>query len=848
MSFPFTGLPITDPVLIVAIAMLVFLVAPLIFERFRVPGIVGLILIGAAIGPNAANLLARDDTIVLLGTVGLLYLMFVAGIEIDLHGFKRYRNRSIIFGSTTYLLPQVIGTLLFLFLFGYGWAAAILIASMFASHTLVAYPIATRLGISKNESVTTAVGGTIITDTVALLVLAVVAASVVGDLDATFWVTLSISLVIYVAAVFLLIPRLGRWFFRNEGFGPVSEYIFVLAVLFATAWLAEVAGIEAIVGAFFAGLALNRLIPESGPLSNRIHFFGNAFFIPFFLISVGMLVDVRVLIESPEAWAVMIGMTVTVTATKLLAAKVTQRLVGYSSAEGWTMFGLSVPQAAATLAATLIGFEIGLFDDAVLNGAILMILVTCIVGPWVVEKYGRKVAMEEERKPYRPSEAPQRILIPMANPATAENLMDLAMTIRHEESEEPLYPLIVVPEAGEGSAARVADAEKALGHSVLYASGAEVPVNPLTRVDRHFANGIQRAIKETRTSTIVVGWDGRKSRRKRTFGTVLDKLLEDTKQLMLVAKLGHPLNTTKRIVLIIPQGSDRHPGFYGASRTIKEMAYRLGAVVDAITVGVPADVYEEYLTAVKPEVEMRFREVPGWREMEATLSDDLRREDLVVVLGAREGRLSWSPELSELPGKLAELVPESFVMVYPSLIPETADDEDLATALPERLDAKRLVLDLPALEYEAALDRLLRTEIGDGEVRAEAVRMLVETANVDTDMLAEGVVVPHARVDALEDATIFIGLSPDGIRMPGGEADAHVLVAILSPTDEAEAHQRLVARVSERFGDDARISQLRSSATPEDVFAWFRSDDEAMQKDGGGKGRPAGAPRPASDG
>ncbi|MDQ3556339.1 MAG: cation:proton antiporter, partial [Gemmatimonadota bacterium] len=455
------SLPVTAPTQIVAIAMVIFLLAPLLMQRLRVPGLIGLILAGAIVGPNALNLLARDQTIVLLGTVGLLYLMFLAGVEIDLHGFRRYRNRSLVFGALTFFIPQLVGTAVGRLL-GYGWPAAILLASMFASHTLLAYPIAIRFGISKNGAVTTAVGGTIITDTAALLVLAVIAASTRGTLDALFWVRLVVLLAVYLAAVLWGLPRLGRWFFRRGRTGGIAEYVFILAALFTGAFLAEVAGVEAIVGAFLVGLALNPLIPEHGPLTNRIHFVGEAVFIPFFLLSVGMLVDVRVLFGGVDAWRVMIAMTVTVTLTKWLAARVTQRIYRFSPEEGWMIFGLSVPQAAATLAATLVGYEVGLFDDAVLNGSILMILVTCIVGPYVVEKFGRRMALREERRPLDPEAAPQRILVPMANPATANALLDLALVIREPGSTEPLFPLTVVPDEEERSAENVALAEKML--------------------------------------------------------------------------------------------------------------------------------------------------------------------------------------------------------------------------------------------------------------------------------------------------------------------------------------------------------------------------------------------------
>jgi Kef-type K+ transport system membrane component KefB/nucleotide-binding universal stress UspA family protein len=662
------SLPITDPVLIVAVAAAIFLITPILSERLRVPGLVGVIVAGALVGPNGLNLLQRDQTIVLLGTVGLLYLMFMAGSEIDLHGFRRYRSRSIGFGALTFFLPQTLGTGVGLML-GYSLVTSILLASMFASHTLVSYPIALRYGIAKNRAVTTAVGGTIITDTAALLVLAVIAASTRGALDAAFWSRLVIFLSIYLVAIWYGLPWLGRWFFRRERTGGITEYLFVFTALFAGAYMADVAGVEAIIGAFLVGLALNRLIPDQSLLTNRIRFVGEAIFIPFFLLSIGMLVDPRVLAGDMRVWEVMVGMTLTVVGTKLLAAKLAQRIFGYSSAEGWTIFGLSVPQAAATLAATLIGIEVGLFDEAVLNGAVMMILVTCIVGPWAVERFGRTVALQEDHRPYDPADAPQRILVPMANPATASDLMDLALIIRAPGSAEAVYPLTVVPADEDRSSEFVANAEKMLSHAVGHAAGADVPVVPLTRVDFNFANGIARGMAESRASMLIIGWDGKQSHRRGIFGSVLDQVLEQTRQQVLVAKVGHPLNTAERVVLLIPRGADHMTGFPESVQTIKQLANRLSAEIVAYTVDAPDDIYLRHLETARPEAPVTAERLESWNAALRKLSEILRRDDLVVVLSARRGALAWDPALERLPGYLAALVPESFILMYPSEVP-----------------------------------------------------------------------------------------------------------------------------------------------------------------------------------
>jgi Kef-type K+ transport system membrane component KefB len=701
---PFS-LPVSDPVLIVAIAVGLFLVAPLVVQLTRMPGIIGVILAGAIVGPNALNILDRDPTIVLLGTVGLLYLMFMAGIEIDLHGFRKHRNRSLYFGAMTFLLPQVLGTGVGLAL-GYGWATSILMASMFASHTLVAYPVAMRLGIGKNRAVTPAVGGTIITDTAALLVLAVIAASTRGALDGWFWGQLVLFLSLYVAAVWLILPRLGRWFFRHEKAGANAEYLFVLTALFVGAYLAEVAGVEAIVGAFLVGLALNPLLPEGGVLTNRIHFVGEAFFIPFFLLSVGMLVDVRVFMAGPQAWLVMIGMTGAVLVTKFLAAVAFQRSAGFSKAEGWTVFGLTVPQAAATLAATLIGVEVGLFDDAVLNGAIAMILVTCIVGPAVVGRFGRQVALDEEREPSE-SAAPQRIVVPVANPGSGKPLLELALMLRDRDSHEPLYPLTVVPDDKSRAPEYVATAEKMLRDASAYAGGANVPIIPLTRVDHNFASGIARGATEARASTLILGWERVPPRRFQIFGSVLDQVLELTRQEVIVARIGPPLNTTRRLLVVIPEGADHMEGFSGAVRVVKRLAHQLGAPVHLLSVGTGSAGYVEYMKKVRPEAPVEGTSVEGWPRLLERLALAIQEDDLVVVLSARRGAVAWTPELEHLPREMGPIVPESLLVVYPSEIPDILNPRGEARSM-EKTDGKKA--DPGREDREGAADEPLTIE------------------------------------------------------------------------------------------------------------------------------------------
>ncbi|RXI98225.1 cation:proton antiporter [Anaerobacillus alkaliphilus] len=684
-------LPVTDPVLIFALAMVIFLIAPIIMSKLRIPGIIGLIIAGIIVGPNGLGILDRDPTIILLGTVGLLYIIFIAGLEIDLDGFKKYRNRSVIFGLLSFTIPFIFGTILG-FLLEYSLPAAILLGSILGSHTLLAYPIASRLGVSKNKAVTTAVGGLILTDTLALLVLAVIAGLKQGDISILFWLNLGVSLTLYVCFVLFLVPMIGKFFFRSVTSHSSMEYLFVMSVLFVCAYIATIAGVQPIIGAFLAGLALNRLIFEQGPLMNRIKFVGNALFIPFFLLSVGMLVDFRVLIEEPLALVFAFSIVALVNMGKSLAAWIAGKIYQYSNDEIKVMYGLTIPQAAATLAATLVGYELGLFSLAIVNGVIIMILVTCLIGPYMVEKYSRKIAQYEMAQPYQQSAAPERILIPLANPKTIESLLDLAFILKTPTSAEPLYPISVVRGNGGGEEAKVAEAERMLGHAVMYASGADIPIRLLTRVDHNPSSGIIRAVTDTRISMIIVGWNGKLSTPQRILGGVIDQVLEQTNQMMLVTKLTHPLNTTKRMILILPPMVYRKPGFIQSIQTIKRMASQIGAVIVCLVIKGDQNHYKKLINDQKPDIPIHYERIYKWKDLERDYFQQLKNDDLILVISARRGTIAWHPYLEKLPREISKVSQESFIILFP----EENENIDLrgtrGTSLPKTV--------LPDREYE----------------------------------------------------------------------------------------------------------------------------------------------------
>jgi len=421
-----TTLPLTNPVLKFLVILIIILFAPILLNKLKIPHILGLIIAGAIVGPNGFNLLLRDSGIILSGTAGLLYIMFLAGLEIDLADFRKNSSKSLLFGFYTFLIPMLLGIFTGVYLLNFSILTSVLLASMFASHTLIAYPVISKIGVAKNRAVNIAIGGTMITDILALLVLAVIVGMSEGQVNLAFWIRLSVSIMVFGLVVMLLFPIIGRWFLKRYS-DNVSQYIFVLAMVFFGAVLAEAAGIEAIIGAFLAGLALNRLIPFTSPLMNRIQFVGNAVFIPFFLIGVGMLVDYKAFFKDFETIKVAAVMTIIATLAKFIAAWLTQKTFKFSIDERRLIFGLSNAQAAATLAAVMVGYNvivgettsgepIRLLNENVLNGTIIMILITCTIATLSAQKGAKNVSLKETvANENNDKEYPERILIPLSS-------------------------------------------------------------------------------------------------------------------------------------------------------------------------------------------------------------------------------------------------------------------------------------------------------------------------------------------------------------------------------------------------------------------------------------------------
>ncbi len=668
------SLPLKSPVLIFSLILFIILFAPILLNRLRIPHLIGLIIAGAVIGPHGLNLMQRDSSIILFGTVGLLYIMFLAGLEIDMADFKKNSAKSIVFGLYTFTIPITIGTLAGLYILGFPPASSVLLASMFASHTLIAYPIVSKLGVAKNRAVNVTIGGTVITDTLALLVLAIIVGMSVGEINNAFWLRLGISVVLFATAVMVLFPLIGRWFFKRSD-DSISQYIFVLGMVFLAAFLAEAAGVEAIIGAFLAGLALNRLIPHTSPLMNRIEFVGNALFIPFFLIGVGMLVNYRVFFKDLETIKVAVVMTVVANLAKLLAAWATQKTFRFSLDERRLIFGLSNAQAAATLAAVTVGYNIvlgenpdgqpiRLLSESVLNGTIVMILVTCSIASFVAQKGAQNIALAEntDQDPSNDYGNDERILISLNNPDTIEELINLSVTVKSRQNTSHLYALNILHNAEPDTYAEK-KARELLQKAAVAAAATDSHLHQLLRYDVNIVNGITSVVKEHKITDMIMGLHHRSGLSDSFLGTLTEDILTKCNTTTLIYKCAQPHATVRRHFVIVPENAEREIGFLFWLIRVWNIGRNTGArivfMASSATLKYLKDIH------VKHPIEAEFREFEEWDEFLA-LTREVKNDDGLIIIMSRKGHRSYNAHMAKVPGYLNKYFQQNnFILVFP---------------------------------------------------------------------------------------------------------------------------------------------------------------------------------------
>ncbi|WP_294314902.1 cation:proton antiporter [uncultured Chryseobacterium sp.] len=664
--------PIEDPVLKFLLVLIIILAAPLLLNKIKVPHLLGLIIAGAVIGPNGFNVLARDSSIVVTGTTGLLYIMFLAGLEIDMGDFKKNKWKSLTFGIYTFMVPFVLGYLGAYYILHFSVLTSVLFASLFSSHTLIAYPLVSKLGIAKNPAVNITVGGTMITDILALLVLAVIVGMSQGDVGTGFWVKLSVSFIIFGLIVLFVFPIIGRWFFKKVN-DKISQYIFVLVMIYLAALLAELAGVEAIIGAFFAGLALNRLIPHTSSLMNRVEFVGNAIFIPFFLISVGMLIDFKVFFKSWETLEVAGIMLVASIGGKYLSAVATQKTFRLSNEEGKLIFGLSSASAAATLASVMVGYNIilsetetgepiRLLNEHVLNGSILLILISCTISSFVSMSSAQKISEQDNEDTVSGnSHEEENILLALNYEATVERMVNLGILIKAHSNTENMYALNIINEDKNESS--VKNAEKLLHTATDAAAAADVKIQSLKRYDNDVINGVGNVIKEQKITDLIVAVNDEKGFSPSFVYNLYNGYLQNEDVNVLVYHAAQPLSTVKKYAVMIPENAHQEAGFFHALLRVWNIARNSGATLVFYASEKILDILQRIIK--KANIEAEFIIMNSWKDGEKTAAQ-LKDDEALIIFMAKRGMTSYIPAMRLIPELLnRNLGKNNYLLIFP---------------------------------------------------------------------------------------------------------------------------------------------------------------------------------------
>lgn len=693
LSIEHISLPLEDPLLKFLIELIIILCIPLLLNKIKVPHLLGVIIAGAVVGPNGFNVLARDSSVVVTGTTGLLYIMFLAGLEIDMGDFKKNKWKSITFSIYTFIVPFVLGLIGGYYILHFSVLTSVLFASLFSSHTLIVYPMVSKLGVAKNLAVNITVGGTMITDVLSLLVLAVVVGMSQGDVGTVFWVKLSVSMLLFALIVLLVFPIIARWFFKNVE-DKISQYIFVIVMIYLAALLAELAGIEAIIGAFFAGLALNRLIPHTSSLMNRVEFVGNAIFIPFFLISVGMLIDFNAFIQSWETLGVASIMLVASIGGKYVAAILTKKTFRLTNDEGQLIFGMSSASAAATLASVMVGYniilsenEVGepirLLNEHVLNGSILLILISCTISSFVSMASAQRIADSDKEETVSGSQEQENILLALNHEDTVDKMVNLGLLVKSQNNKDRLFGLNIINEDKSESSSK--NAEKLLGSAVNLAAAADVTLKPITRHDNDVVAGINNVVKEQNITDLIIGLEEEKGFSTSFVYNLYNGYLRNKQINVIIYHAIQPVSTIKKYVVLIPADAEREAGFFHSLLRVWNIGKNSGAKMSFYANEKTSEILQKI--AAKVNIEATFNSVKTWQEAQKA-AYNLEEDQGLIILMAERGMYSYFSEMQNVPEMLnRNLSNNNYILIYPfSKVDKTVTEKRAVSNLDDFAD------------------------------------------------------------------------------------------------------------------------------------------------------------------
>lgn len=652
--------PITSPTLIFFVVLLIILLAPIIMGKLRIPHIIGMVLAGVLVGKYGLNILERDSSFELFGKVGLLYIMFLAGLEMDLESVKKNSRRFLLFGLLTCLIPLLITYFMAIWLLGYSQQASFLLGCIMASNTLIAYPIISRYGLGRDSSVMLSVGSSMISLFLALLMLAALAASYGENVGLLFWVGFLVKFTAFCVLLAWAIPKLSRYFLRRYS-DAVMQFIFVLSVMFLSAALSEFIGVEGIVGAFLAGLILNRYIPHVSPLMNRIEFIGNALFIPYFLIGVGMLINVGTLFEGVHMLFIVALIVFFGTFGKALAAYLSSILFRLPKSAGNMMFGLTCAHAAGAIAMVMVGMKLEvspghyLVNDEMLNGVVIMILITCIISTMMTEHAAQQITLANRLQPTEHSQQSkddEKIMLCVKYQEIAPQLLELAIMMSNQKLKRGLVALNVVYD-DEKSGKHREQGLRLLEQLEQRASASDIQMQTQVRLATNIANGIKHAFREFGASEIIMGMHVHTDVNPKFWGEFIQSLYNGLNRQIVLTRFVHPLNTLRRIQVAVPSRAEFEPGFHRWLERLARMAGNLDCRIQFHGREESLELIREYINNRHPNVRAEYTFMAHWNEL-PKLAANINEDHMFVVITARKGTISYKTALERLPNELMQ--------------------------------------------------------------------------------------------------------------------------------------------------------------------------------------------------
>jgi len=690
-------LPIQDPTWVFFLVLLIILLAPLIFGKLRIPHIIGLILAGVLIGEHGFNLLERDDSFKLFGQVGIYYIMFLAGLEMDLVGFKRYLSKGIIFGVLTAIIPFCFGFISGYYLLEYSVPASLLLSCIFASHTIVSYPIVARYGLSKHPAVTIAISATMIALLFALITLAVIAGQMKGNNDMWFWIGFTIKCITYFAGIILIFPIIIRWFFKHYT-ERVVQYIFVIMMVFLAAALADMCGIEGLLGAFLSGLIFNRFIPHTSSLMNRIEFVGNALFIPYFLVGVGMLVNLKPLVSEMNAIGVVFIIVVASTLSKLLASSIARKIFRFNHAQGLMMFGLSEAHAAGAIAMVMVGTSlevspgVPLMNNAVLDGVVMMILISCIISSMATDQGARKMRLQAERNDNEVDSRPtddEKMLLLVKDTTKIRNIVQTAIMMRNTSLNRGLICLNVVNDADYTDSSQKKSKET-LSQAEEICTASDVPVQVQSRLAVNIVNGVVHSMRENDASEILIGIHDQQNGDKSYFGQFARELIKSMNRQLIIVDYTIPVSSIRKITVAVPERAEYEVGFYRWVCRLARLAGEIGCRIEFRTNEMTGKLIHDYIQHKYRNVRVEFKMMDSWKEFLA-LKDEIHADHLFVIIMARMGGISYQQSYSRIPQILQEnFSHSSIMMIFPDQYGENNEVYSFSAPLKKQYDMTRI--------------------------------------------------------------------------------------------------------------------------------------------------------------